>query len=118
MKVCPGVEVEPGRGEERNEADYSSPITALDRDRQLIDPRLAFLLRAAARYDLVECGLLDLEAAFDFEFVETFLEITAACTCQRAIHRHFDREHRRICEEQLRRWWRLSQPRGFIGQAL
>ena len=72
-----------------------------------VDVRLAFLLRAAVRFDLVEAGKMTLDQAFDAEFVSTFLEITDACPCHRAIDLHFDRVHREDREQSLRRWrWR------------
>jgi hypothetical protein len=81
MKNCPG-QVEPGHvGEESKSANCSPPIAPLGPDQQHVDPRAAILLRAAARYDLLRAGEIDLAQAFDGHFVSDFLEATSACPC-------------------------------------
>jgi hypothetical protein len=109
MKNCPG-EVEPGHvGEGSKAGNCSPPIAPLAPDQQPVDPRAAILLRAAVRYDLLRAGDIDLDSAFDCQFVSDFLDATGACPCHSAINRHFDRQHRPLCEERLSRW-RRSRP--------
>jgi hypothetical protein len=62
---------------------------------ELVDPRLAFLARASARWLLVEAGEMDLGIAFA-ELVPVFREITAPCTCD---------------SEMLSRWQQLDRGR-------
>jgi hypothetical protein len=67
-----------------------------------VDSRLAFLARAAARFELVEAGAMDVETAFDG------LVDSLSCTCTREVcarwerdyppqplnaERHFDEQH-------------------------
>jgi hypothetical protein len=85
MKDSPGVGFEPGQGEERDSGKCSSPIAPPGPDQQPVDPRAAILLRAAARYDLLRAGEIDLAQAFDSHFVADFLEATGACPCRSAI---------------------------------
>src|SRR5262249_41677691 len=104
MKNCPG-EVEPGHvGEGSKAANCSPPIAPPGPDQQPADPRAAILLRAAARYDLLHAGEIDLATAFSPDFVDDFLSATNACPCQCAQHQHFDRFARALREERLRRW--------------
>ncbi len=81
--------------------------------RAMIDPRLAFLACAAARFDLVEAGVMDLDEAFSREFVERFREIgRLSCWCDRQIVlriQAMEEAHRRLCEQRLRAW-RRSRP--------
>jgi hypothetical protein len=55
------------------------------------DPRAAFLLRAACRWELFEIGEMDLDTAFDV-LIEPFMEIVP-CTCQLEILEHWERSH-------------------------
>ena len=55
------------------------------------DPRAAFLLRAACRWDLYEIGEMDLDEAFD-GLIEPFMEI-APCACQLDILERWERSH-------------------------
>jgi hypothetical protein len=104
MKNCPG-EVEPGHvGEGSKAANCSPPIAPLGPDQQPVDPRAGILLRAAVRDDLLRAGEIDLDSAFDCQFVSDFLEATGACPCHGAINRHFDLVHRRDREERIRCW--------------
>jgi hypothetical protein len=110
MKNCPG-EVEPGHiGEGSKAATCSPPIAPLGPDQQLVDPRAGILLRAAVRYDLLRAGEIDLDTAFDCQFVSDILEATSTCPCHSGINQNFDRIARELREERLRRW-RRSQPR-------
>jgi hypothetical protein len=64
----------------------------------MIDPRLVFLERAAARLALLEAGAMNLEEAFD-GLMPAVLQI-ADCRCYREIIESFDRcrpasKHRR-----------------------
>jgi len=61
----------------------------------MVDPRLAFLARASARWFLVEAGEMDLVIAFA-ELVPAFRAITAPCTCD---------------GEMLSRWQQLDRAR-------
>jgi hypothetical protein len=61
MKNTPAIE--PGQGEGITE--NSLPDTALDPNRQRIDPRLAFLACAAARFDLVEACAMTLDEVME-----------------------------------------------------
>jgi len=54
----------------------------------MVDPRLAFLARASARWLLVEAGEMDLGIAFA-ELVPVFREITAPCTCDSEMLSHW-----------------------------
>lgn len=107
MKSYPGVEFEPGRGDEASTKDRPSP-TPLDLEHQdHADLRMQFLLSCAIRFELVERDEMSLDEAFDGKFIDAFLTATGACWCQRAIDDHFEREHRQLCEWRLRAWrWR------------
>jgi hypothetical protein len=61
-----------------------------------VDPRLALLLRAAAKLHLVESGYQDLDTAFA-DLVSAFREILP-CQCEREILDNFSR-----CEQRLAR---------------
>jgi hypothetical protein len=56
---------------------------------QRIDPRLAFLARAAARFQLVEAGELDLETAFNG------LVAGLSCPCDRDRIARWEQQDRR-----------------------
>lgn len=57
-----------------------------------IDPRLAFLACAAARFDLVEAGAMTLDEALDDDFVERFRAIAGiVCRCEREILDRWER---------------------------
>jgi hypothetical protein len=89
--------------------EHPSPIAPLDRHQACIDPRAAILLRAAARYDLLRSGEIELDQAFDPAFVDDILAATGACPCRDAMDRHFDRirfEDRAARLRQWRRWRR------------
>ncbi len=60
------------------------------------DPRLTFLARASARFELVELDAMDLTEAFG-----GLVEDVAA---YRAISQHFDDIHRRDRAGRLRAW--------------
>jgi hypothetical protein len=60
------------------------------------DPRAAFLLRAAARWQLVEIGEIDLDGAFD-GLVEQF-EALVPCQCDREVIERWER----ACPSQTR----------------
>jgi hypothetical protein len=65
-----------------------------------IDPRLALLLWASVKWDLVEAGFEDLDHAFDE--IERALHIISPCQCEREILDRFERyDH-----ERQRRWRR------------
>jgi hypothetical protein len=55
------------------------------------DPRAAFLIRAACRWDLLEVGEMDLDEAFDGP-IEPFMAI-APCACQLEILERWERSH-------------------------
>jgi len=55
------------------------------------DPRAAFLLRAACRWDLYEVGEMDLDEAFD-GLIGPFTAI-APCACQLEIVDRWERSH-------------------------
>jgi hypothetical protein len=55
------------------------------------DPRAAFLLRAACRWELVEVGEMDLNEAFD-GLIEPFMAI-APCACQLATVERWERTY-------------------------
>jgi hypothetical protein len=74
-------------------------------DRVLVDRRLAWLLRASARLDLIEIGEMDLDEALDIHFVADLLEaIPTICPCYTAHDRHFDRFRPEPQQQQFRRW--------------
>jgi hypothetical protein len=76
-----------------------------------IDPRLAFLACAAARFDLVERGAMTLDEAFSRDFVERFREIgRLTCHCERETMQNMDRVHLAIRERELRDWRRTWMP--------
>jgi len=63
-----------------------------------IDPRLAFLLSCAIRFELVERGEMDLDDALDDAFIEQFRAIAEiTCRCEREMIERWDRlyPHRR-----------------------
>jgi len=74
-------------------------------DRQLVDPRLAFMLRAACKFYLVEAGLVELDEAFaDLAHACRMLD---PCTCAHAILDSFERHDLKVRQERLRKWrWR------------
>jgi hypothetical protein len=53
------------------------------------DPRAAFLLRAACRWELLEVGEMDLDEAID-GLIEPFMAI-APCACERDILERWER---------------------------
>jgi hypothetical protein len=65
----------------------------------MVDPRLAFLARASARWLLVETGEMDLPTAFG-ELVPAFRELTGPCTCDRELLSRWQQLDRR----RLPRW--------------
>jgi len=93
-----------GEGEKKNVA----PNNAAPEHRQP-DLRASWLLRAACRYDLLREGVIDLDEAFDDQFVCDFLEATNCCPCDSAISGHFDRVCCELREERLRRWRRRAR---------
>jgi hypothetical protein len=101
----------PGLSQDETSSENFSPDTAdrAHRQRQPVDPRKAWLLRAASRYDLLRTGTMTLDEVFDPQFIDDFLTATGACPCQRGIDQHFDQIHRQDREQHLRRW-RQSQP--------
>jgi len=71
----------------------------------MVDPRLALLLRASAKLDLIEACLESLEHAFD-DISRGFC-LLDPCTCEREILDSFERIDRKIRERRLRDWrWR------------
>jgi len=74
-------------------------------DCQMVDPRLAFLERAAAKHYLVESGLEDLDEAIA-DLVHA-CHMLAPCPCDRATLAAWERADRKIREQLLRDWrWR------------
>ena len=62
-----------------------------------IDHRRVFLACAAARFDLVEAGVIDIDEALSRDFVERFREIgKLTCHCEREIVENMDRAHREL----------------------
>jgi hypothetical protein len=56
-----------------------------------IDPRLVLLARAAAKLQLIEAGLTNLDTAFD-DLVPAFRQIAVApCQCEREILDNWER---------------------------
>jgi hypothetical protein len=51
-----------------------------------VDPRLAFLARAAARFELVKAGEMQLDDAFD-GLIEAFTHLVT-CSCERPRSSH------------------------------
>ena len=62
----------------------------------MVDPRLSFMARVAARWWLVENGKMGIDEAFD-GFVNDILE-------RKAIEKHFDVIWRAKRREELQRW--------------
>ena len=52
------------------------------------DPKLAFLARAVARFELVEAGAMDIDEAFDG------LVISLQCSCSRELVERWERDYR------------------------
>jgi hypothetical protein len=76
-------------------------------ERQQVDPGLAFLARAAAKLELVEAGLEDVDAAI-VDLVHA-LRMMAPCPCERETLAFFERRDREIRQHRLRQWrWRRS----------
>jgi hypothetical protein len=107
VKKAPAIG--PGQGDEASTKDRPSP-TPLDLEHQdRVDPRLAFLLRAAAKLHLVECCHQDLDTAFA-DLVPAFREIAVPpCQCEREILDRMDAIHQEIFERRLQEW-RWSRP--------
>jgi hypothetical protein len=55
--------------------------------RNKIDPRLAFLARAAALFELVEAGEMDIDEAFDS------LVACLQCSCSRELVQKWERDY-------------------------
>jgi hypothetical protein len=67
-----------------------------------VDPRLVFLVRAAAKLHLVEACYQDLDAAFA-DLVPAFRQIAVPpCQCERKILASLERHHRKQRQDQLR----------------
>jgi hypothetical protein len=61
----------------------------------IVDPRMAFLLSCAIRFELVERGEMDLDEAFDEGIIERFRAIAKiTCRCEREIIDRFDAARR------------------------
>ena len=70
------------------------------------DVRLAFLLRCAAKFELVEACVEDIDDAIDD--LEIALHQIRPCSCARRILANFERIDREIREQQLKDWrWRI-----------
>jgi hypothetical protein len=54
---------------------------------QRVDPRLVFLARAAARFELVKAGAMDIDEAFDG------LVVSLSCTCSRELVERWERDY-------------------------
>jgi hypothetical protein len=92
----------PGQGDEADKADFSPTASVSNRQ---ADPRLAFLLRAAAKLDLVEAGYQDLDSAI----ADLVVVFRALCQRERAILASIERHHLRQRQQWLRAWrWRSS----------
>jgi hypothetical protein len=86
--------------------DLNAEIKNIDRRPcgQQVDPRLAFLLRAAAKLILVESCHLDLDTAFA-DLVPAFKAIAVPpCTCERQTLDAWERYDQKIRRERLRNW--------------
>jgi hypothetical protein len=59
-----------------------TPMVGLD-----VDPKLAFLARAATRFELVEAGEMDIDQAFDG------LVVCLSCACARACVERWERDY-------------------------
>jgi hypothetical protein len=67
-----------------------------------VDPRLVLIARAAAKLQLIEAGLVDLDTAFD-DLVPAFRLIAVApCQCEREI---LDNWKRNYSQPRYRRRW-------------
>jgi hypothetical protein len=97
----------PGQGGGSN-SNNPPPDTAPDQERQRsVDPRAAWLLRAASRYDLLRAGAMTLDQAFDLHFVSDLLDaIPDICPCHTSICDHFDAACYEFRFERLQRWRR------------
>jgi hypothetical protein len=67
----------------------------------VIDPRLALLLRAAAKLELVDAGLEDLGDAFDD--IEHSIHLISPCTCEREMVERWERWDRERRQQWRRR---------------
>ena len=76
-------------------------------ERQQVDPRLAFLLRAAVKLHLVEGCYQDLDAAFA-DLVLAFRQIAVPpCQCEREMLASFERFDSSLRRRRPRKpWWR------------
>lgn len=74
-------------------------------DCQTVDPRLAFLARAAAKLHLIEAGYVDVAFA---DLVPAFRAICVPpCRCEREILNAFERRDLEVRQQWLRNWrWR------------
>jgi hypothetical protein len=57
---------------------------------QSVDPRLAFLARAAARFELVRAGAMDIAEAYD----GLIIDLRCNCDCERVKRWERDYPHR------------------------
>ena len=73
-----------------------------------IDPRLALLASASARFDLVNAGAMTLDEALDNAFIEQFRWIGGlVCYCEFESMQNFDRIYQEKRRRELQEWrWR------------
>jgi hypothetical protein len=72
------------------------------------DARLAFLLRCAAKFELVEACVEDIDQAIDD--MEIALHQIRPCPCECRILASFERLDLKIREELLRNWrWKIPR---------
>jgi hypothetical protein len=67
---------------------------------EVIDPRLALLLWAGVKWDLVEAGFEDLDRAF--EEIERAIHIMSPCHCEREMLDRFERCDRELRQQRCR----------------
>jgi hypothetical protein len=67
-----------------------------------VDPRLAFLARAAAKFYLVEHGLEELDGAF--HDLDRACRAISPCCCEIEMLRAWAKQDRETAERQLREW--------------
>ena len=74
-------------------------------ERQPADPRLVFLVRAAAKLHLIEACYQDVDTAFA-DLVPAFRQIAVPpCRCEAEILAAFARRDLEIRQQWLRKWW-------------
>jgi hypothetical protein len=73
-----------------------------DHELRLVDPRLVFLARAAAKHYLVEAGLEELAEAFDD--LSRACRMIAPCACELATLRAWATADQKLRQQRLQKW--------------